>query len=101
MSFPTSDSTDDGSGGGATGWRQLAVGRREGRGLPRSARGARNTSTEEHEAKEGLTTDCPDDTDKGKAGGRVARVQGAAAVQTEDTCRMNGRVNHGIHRLHE
>ena len=78
----------------------VMVGRREGRGLPRSARGARNTSTEEHEAKEGLTTDCPDDTDKGKAGGRVARVQGAAAVQTEDTCRMNGRVNHGIHRLH-
>ena len=76
----------------------VMVGRREGRGLPRSARGARNTSTEEHEAKEGLTTDCPDD----KKGGewRVARVQGAAAVQTEDTCRMNGRVNHGIHRLH-
>jgi len=98
MNFLTSDSTDDGSDGGATGWRQLVAGRREGGGLPRRARGVRNTSTEGHEGKEGLTTDFTDD----KKGGewRVARVQGAAAVQTEDTCRMNGRVNHGTHESH-
>ena len=74
--------------------------RPSGCGLGTTTEGERagKTSTKGHGGKEGLTTEFTDD----KKGGewRVARVQGASAVQTEDTCRMNGRVNHGIHRLH-